>query len=106
MLIANEKEKRRAYGHRVIEIEHGSFTPLVFTSHGGCGWEADRFISELTFKLSEKRNISQSVVTNWVRTKLSFATIRAAILCIRGSRNRRGEIISDVDNIELANIPW
>jgi hypothetical protein len=25
-----EKEKRRQYGSRVIEIEHGSFTPLVF----------------------------------------------------------------------------
>jgi hypothetical protein len=24
-----EKEKRRQYGSRVIEIEHGSFTPLV-----------------------------------------------------------------------------
>ena len=27
---ANENEKKRSYGNRVLQIENGSFTPLVF----------------------------------------------------------------------------
>ena len=33
----NEMEKRRQYDERVREIEHGSFSPLVFTTSGGMG---------------------------------------------------------------------
>ena len=33
----NEKNKKRQYNQRVLNIEHGSFTPLVFTAMGGIG---------------------------------------------------------------------
>ena len=33
----NEQEKRHAYDQWVREIEHGSFTPLVFSASGGMG---------------------------------------------------------------------
>ena len=35
--IQNEKEKKRQYDERVLEIDHGSFTPLVFSIYGGMG---------------------------------------------------------------------
>ena len=53
----NKKEKKRAYGQRVFEVEHGLFTPLVFSSYGGHGRETDRFISVLAEKLSTKKEI-------------------------------------------------
>ena len=31
----HENEKKRMYAERVIEVEHGTFTPLVFTTTGG-----------------------------------------------------------------------
>ena len=31
---SNENEKKRMYNQRIIEIEHGSFSPLVFTPYG------------------------------------------------------------------------
>ena len=31
----HENEKKRSFSRRVLDIEHGSFTPLVFTSTGG-----------------------------------------------------------------------
>ena len=31
----NENEKRRAYEQRIIDVEHGSFTPLVLSATGG-----------------------------------------------------------------------
>ena len=33
----NELEKKRAYEEHVREIEHGSFSPLVFSAAGGMG---------------------------------------------------------------------
>ena len=33
----HEREKRRSYDQRVREIEHGTFTPLVFSAAGGMG---------------------------------------------------------------------
>ena len=44
---ANEREKKRAYAERIVNIEHGSFTPLVFTPYGGSSRETERFISVL-----------------------------------------------------------
>ena len=32
-----ENEKRRAYWQRILEVEHGSFTPLVFSATGSIG---------------------------------------------------------------------
>ena len=37
----NEKKKKRSYGQRVIDVDHGLFTPLIFSSYGGYGREAD-----------------------------------------------------------------
>ena len=39
----NENEKKRKYNDRIIEVEHGSFTPLVFTCFGGMSRECSRF---------------------------------------------------------------
>ena len=39
----HENEKKRLYGDRVIEIEHGTFIPLVFTTTGGMGKECNRY---------------------------------------------------------------
>jgi len=48
----NETEKKKHYNNRVIEVEHGSFTPLVFATLGGCRREAEIFLK----KLSEQSN--------------------------------------------------
>ena len=82
----NETEKKTKYGQRVIEIEHGSFTPVVLSAYGGCGHETECFLSRLIRKIAEKRDMPQSVVANYVRTKLAFILVRSRSLCIRGSR--------------------
>ena len=38
-----ERAKKREYGQRVREVEHGVFTPLVLSSNGGMGKEATTF---------------------------------------------------------------
>ena len=42
----HEITKKRAYELRIREVEHSSFTPLVFSASGGMGHEASVFTSD------------------------------------------------------------
>ena len=64
---SNENEKKRQYIHCLIEVEHCSFTPLIFTPYGGNGREAERFFAELALKLSEKKQLEYSMVMHFLR---------------------------------------
>ena len=86
---ANEKSKKREYAERVLNVEHGSFTPLVFSCFGGTSVECSHFYNKLADKLSEKRDISVSKGRAWIRTKLSFSLLHSTHMCIRGSRTKR-----------------
>ena len=83
----NENEKKRHYNLRIMEVDQGSFTPLVFTTTGGMGGECKVFYKRLASLISLKRGIDNSKVTSWIRTKVNFALIRSMLLCLRGSRS-------------------
>ena len=97
---SNENEKKRIYNRRVIEIEHGSFTPLVFSSLGGCSREAEIFLKKLCELVAVKRNFTHSKMMNWLRHKISYILMRSAVLCLRGSR-RVVKYKIDTSNVEL-----
>ena len=86
VLLKHEQEKKRAYNRRVLEIEHGVFTPLVFGSNGAMGKECTRFHKILALKIAEKQDKPYSTVMSRIRTNLSFCLIRSSLLCLRGSR--------------------
>ena len=65
--IENEKEKRRNNNNRVLQIEHGSFTSLVFSIYGEMSREYRRFYNRLSKLVTDKRDITHSVAINWVR---------------------------------------
>ena len=48
----NEREKKRQYNERILEVEHGYFTPLVMTALGDMGREASKFYSHLSESIS------------------------------------------------------
>ena len=100
---SNENEKKRQYNQRIIEVEHGSFTPLIFTPHERNGREAERLIAELALKLSEKKQLEYIMVMHWLRAKLSFILLRSAVLCLRGSRTIKKQVGCDIGNIEILN---
>ena len=52
----HEKEKKRAYNERIINVEKGTFTPIVMTTSGGMGNEANLFHKRMAMLISEKRN--------------------------------------------------
>ena len=47
--LSNEREKKRAYNRRVIEVEHGSFTPFVSTPYGGYGRKPSDVLANLQY---------------------------------------------------------
>ena len=49
-----EEEKKWKYQQRVLDIEMGSFTPLVFGTNGWKGADCNCFLKRLAEKLSEK----------------------------------------------------
>ena len=60
------------------------------------------FISKLTEKLAEKKDLTESVVANYIRSKISFELVRSQVACIRGSRRLR-KIRIDTEEMEVVN---
>ena len=104
----HENEKKRSYLRRVLDIEHGSFTPLVFTSTGGMGPECLRFHSRLAELIADKKGEHYLTTILWIRARTSFALLRSALICLRGSRTIRRRKIDltnadiDIQNSEAA----
>ena len=88
----HENEKKRQYVERVMEIEQGTFTPLVFTTTGGMADECVKYHSRLAELIANKKGESYSSAISWIRAKVSLAIVRSAILCLRGSRSRRRQL--------------
>ena len=85
----NEQEKKRAYDQQVREIEHGSFSPLVFSTTGGMGTTATVVYKRLAAMIAEKYEKPYSQIIQLIRCRLNFSLLRSAIMCIRGSKSAR-----------------
>ena len=81
-----EEEKKWKYQQRVLDVEMGSFTPLVFGTNGGMGADCNCFLKRLAEKLSEKNEEPYHITITWIRTLLSFEILRSVHTCVRGSR--------------------
>ena len=75
------------YDQRIREIEHGLFTPLVFSACGGMGPSTTIAYKCLAALIAEKRGQKYCRVMQWLRCQLSFSLLRAAIAAIRVSRS-------------------
>ena len=84
----HETQKRLHYGRRVLDVERGCFTPLVFTTGGGMAQEATACLKRLASLLSERRNEPYCTVMGWLRCAISFCLLRSSLACIRGSLKR------------------
>ena len=85
----HERTKKTKYLDRIVEVEHSSFIPLIFSTTGGSGPGSTIVIKRLASRIGEKTKDSYPNVINFIRTSLSFALLRSTILCIRGHRGQR-----------------
>ena len=86
----HENIKKRAYDQRIREVEHGTFSPLVFSCTGGMGRAAATTYKRLASLIAAKRDEPYSMTMGWIRCRLSFSLLRAAIMCVRGVRSSMG----------------
>ena len=99
----HDNEKRRLYSLRTLDNEQGAFTPLVFSSTSGMGKECLRIQSRLAELLAAKKGECYSTTISWIRARTSFALLRYALVCPRGSRSRKFKsVIGNID-LEIAN---
>ena len=87
VLQKHESEKKRGYNKRVMEVEHGSFTPLIFTSTGVMSHECSIFHKALAEKISSKQGERYDEILRYMRVRLSFLALKSTLLCLRGSRS-------------------
>ena len=85
----HENDKKRLYSRRVLDVEHGSFTPLVFATTGGMGDECHRYHCRLAELIAAKKGEQYAQTISWIRAKTSFALLRSALVCLRGTRVKR-----------------
>ncbi len=76
----HERQKGRAYEQCILEVEQGSFTPLIFSRSGGMGRGATVTYKRLASLISIKREQPYSIVMSWLRCRLSFSLLRSAIM--------------------------
>ena len=100
----HENEKKRQYASRVMEVEQGTFTPLVFTTTGGMAEECKRYHNRLAELLAIKKGEDYASTVSWLRAKVSFAVLRSAFLCLRGSRGRRRNVPFQDTDIRIENV--
>ena len=77
--------KKRHYEQRIREVEHSSFTPLIFSTTGGLGPAASVFYKRLASMLAAKHNQPYGSTIGWLRCRLSFSLLRSSIMCISGA---------------------
>ena len=70
-----ENEIKRKYASRILEVEQGTFTPLVFSTTGGMGDECVRYHARLAELLAIKKGETYSTTVSWIRAKVSFALL-------------------------------
>ena len=103
----HELEKKRTYNQRIIDVEKATFVPLVFSTNGAMGKEAETFNKRLATLLSQKRNISYSDAMSFVRRKIRFSILRTSLISLRGYRgqlvNQEINENSDIDLIPRNN---
>ena len=74
---------------------------FISTSTGGMGPECLRFHSRLAELIANKKGEHYSMTISQIRARISFALLRSALICLRGSRTiprRKMDLINaDID---------
>ena len=97
----HEEEKKQKYASRIIDVENGTFTPLVFTTTAGMSQECQRYHSRLAKLISSKKLEDYATTITWIRTKVSFAILWSALVCLRGTRSRRRKTNVQEHDLEI-----
>ena len=87
----NEDEKKKEYNKRVLNVEKGNFTPLVFLTSGGMSKECKRFINRLANLQARRKGEEYGDVVRVLRNKLRFVLLKTTLIALRGHREKASD---------------
>lgn len=96
VLQSQEREKKDKYNGPCREA-HLTFTPLVYSVDGLEGKEARAARRRLAQRLADKWDQKYSIVSNFIRSRLSIALARSLSRCLRGTRNTKSKPYRSLD---------
>ena len=85
---SHEQEKKRNYSERVLQVERGTFTPIVGSTFGGWGKEADKHHKRIATLIAIKKNEEYSDVISYIRTRLRFSLLKSILTAVCGVRGK------------------
>ena len=77
VLKKHENEKKRKYNARVMQVDSGSFTPLVFSTVGSMGPETAAYHKALAERIAQQKDERYSDVISYIRTMLSSLSVKS-----------------------------
>ena len=85
----HQNQKKMAYMRRVLNVEQGSFTPLVFATSGGFAPEVKRVLERVGLKICDKHQEGLAETMAFIRQKLRFSLLRSTLVALRGKKGER-----------------
>ena len=85
VLKKHENEKKNKYLKACTEYRR-DFTPFVLSTEGLLGREAKALLKHIAKLIAEKWDRPFSIISSYVKTRISIAITRAQHQCIRGAR--------------------
>ena len=84
-----------------MHVEQGTFTPLVSTTTGGMGEECKRYHIRLAELVAAKKGEDYATTVSCIRSRISFAILRSARICLGGSRTAERTIRRNVQEADF-----
>ena len=84
----HEKQMKRAYNARILEVEKGVLPPLVFFTSGGMGDEAKTLFKRVVAKMDNKTGQKYSETITFIRKRLGFDLLKTTVIALRGYRGK------------------
>ena len=98
------KDRKKPYtikGFRIVEVEHGTFTPIVLSTTGGMGREANMFFKKLADKLSRKSGQRYSEAMTFIRKRVRFDLLRTTVIALRGERGLKSSSAVKIAELDI-----
>ena len=93
----------RVYSDRILQVEKGSFVPLIYTTTGGMGPQCARTHKRIAELVAEKKTERNADVMNHIRTRLRFSPLKCVLVAIRGAREK-GSRFWEEDNLSTISL--
>ena len=106
LYVKHETEKKVKYEDRIIQVEKGSFCPLIFSTSGGVGPLCDNLHKRLASIIANKRKERYGDVIRFIRTRLRFLLLKCVLMGLRGIRGKNfGQNEDQLADISFGLIP-